>query len=247
VASVSTDSHYEYRSVFYDLFDRDEQFIIELLRGQCPGKRILDYGCGEGAWARRLSALGAEAYGIDARAGSIERARRLAAQRDCHANFEVMDAHTTRFPNAFFDFIVVSGVLQYLDTDRAFAELRRILRPDGQVIALEGLRHNLVISTFRRLTPGARSTWGPQRILGRSDIYRARRYFDSVRLLRFFHFFDLASLPLRTSRLFAPVRHTLESLDHRLLKLPGIRWQAWTLVFSLSGPKHQRSEDTFAI
>jgi len=240
--SVVPNSHYEHKSVFYELFDRDEQFVIDLLAPHCAGKRVLDYGCGEGAWARRLARLGAESYGIDARPGSIELARQLAALQRCRADYQVMDAHSTAFPDDNFDFIIVSGVLQYLELERAFLELARILKPDGEVIAIEGLRHNLAISAFRRLTPGPRSTWGAQRILGRSDIYRAQRYFADVRPLRFFHLFDLASVLLRNTRLFVPVRRALEVIDKRLLALPGVQWQAWTLAFSLGKPRRPIAE-----
>src|SRR6266571_8162532 len=48
--------------------------VLELLAPQ-PGERILDLGCGTGHLTAQIAAAGAEAVGIDAAEGMIERAR----------------------------------------------------------------------------------------------------------------------------------------------------------------------------
>src|SRR5947199_4546500 len=48
--------------------------LVELMAPQ-PGERILDLGCGTGHLTAQIAAAGAEAVGIDAAEGMIERAR----------------------------------------------------------------------------------------------------------------------------------------------------------------------------
>jgi SAM-dependent methyltransferase len=131
-------------------------------------------------------------------------------------------------------------VLHHLDLDKAYRELARILKAGGEIICTEALRHNQFISVYRKLTPQLRSAWETEHILGRSEIERARRYFDRVDVARFFHLADLAAIPFRNSTVFTPLLRVLESVDGVLLRLPALRWQAWMAVFVLSHPKAPR-------
>jgi hypothetical protein len=101
----------------------------------------------------------------------------------------------------------------------------------------EGLRHNLLIHTYRRMTPHLRSEWEVEHILGKPDIERARRYFDSVRVARFFHLATIAAVPFRNTPLFPAVRRVLDAVDRVLLRIPVLRWQAWMAVFVLAKPR----------
>jgi SAM-dependent methyltransferase len=151
-----------------------------------------------------------------------------------------MDAEAMTFPDATFDVIVVHGVLHHLDLDRAYAELARVLKPGGHVICTEALRHNPIIQRYRRRTPHLRTAWEVDHILGKPEIERARRYFDDVRVARFFHLATIAAVPLRGTAVFPGVLRLLEAADAVLLRIPGLKWQAWMAVFVLSRPKARK-------
>jgi ubiquinone/menaquinone biosynthesis C-methylase UbiE len=64
-----------------------------------------------------------------------------------------MNAEATTFPDNSFDLICGSSILHHLNLDKACAEIRRILRPDGGAVFIEPLGHNPLINMFRKLTP----------------------------------------------------------------------------------------------
>ncbi|MFC4061754.1 class I SAM-dependent methyltransferase [Planomonospora corallina] len=104
------------------------------LAGDVAGRRILDAGCGSGPLAAALRERGAVVTGVDASAGMLALARkRLGDDADLH----VADlSGPLPFADGAFDDVVASLVLHYLrDWGPALAELRRVLRPGGRLIA----------------------------------------------------------------------------------------------------------------
>ncbi len=224
---------------FYAIAGSNIAFVERWLRHRCSGATVLDYCCGDGQMAQFCATAGGQAWGIDISPVSIENARRAAraAGVDKQTTFEVMDAENTTFADDMFDVIVVNGVLHHLDLPRAYRELSRVLKPEGEIICTEALRHNLLIHTYRRLTPRLRSAWEIGHILGKPDIDQARRFFDRVEVARFFHLATIAAVVFRRTRVFPVIRATLEAVDRVLLRIPWLRWQAWMAVFVLARPR----------
>jgi ubiquinone/menaquinone biosynthesis C-methylase UbiE len=104
------------------------------LAGHVTGRRILDAGCGSGPLLAALRAQGAAVAGFDGSAAMIELARRRLGD-DVDLHVADLDAPLP-FPDAQFDDIVASLVLHYVeDWATTLAELRRLLRPGGRLIA----------------------------------------------------------------------------------------------------------------
>jgi demethylmenaquinone methyltransferase/2-methoxy-6-polyprenyl-1,4-benzoquinol methylase len=106
------------------------------------GRDFLDIGCGTGevslAILRRAPA--ARVTGIDLSTPMLERAvaKTRAAGLDARAVYQVGDATALAFGDASFDGIVMAFCLRnVVDHARAFAEMRRVLRPGGTVAILE--------------------------------------------------------------------------------------------------------------
>jgi arsenite methyltransferase len=102
------------------------------------GEKVLDIGCGAGMdlllAARRVGPEG-RAIGIDMTDAMCNRARGSAATAGL-TNVEVQHADATRlpFPDASIDVVISNGVLNLVpEKDRAFAEIRRVLRPGGRL------------------------------------------------------------------------------------------------------------------
>lgn len=219
--------------------DSNVRFVREWLAARTAGRDVLDYCCGNGETALWLAAHGANVVGIDISPVSVQNATAAAVERGLRerARFVVMDAEQMEFPDGRFDFVTVNGVLHHLDLDKAYAELARVLRPGGQVIATESLRHNPVIQWYRRLTPQMRTPWEVDHILGKSEIFSAERSFDRVEVAAFFHLFTILAVPFRNTAVFRPVLGLLSAIDALALRLPLVKWQAWMAVFVLSDPK----------
>ncbi|MFA5050693.1 MAG: class I SAM-dependent methyltransferase [Patescibacteria group bacterium] len=209
--------------------------ITEISRGK---KNILDYCCGEGEMAIFTAQNGANATGVDISDVSIKSAEKKAiAQSPANKpNFLVMDAENLTFSDNSFDVIICSGVLHHLDIERAYAELSRVLKPDGQVICNEPLAYNPLIQLYRYLTPKLRTDWESKHILTKKSIYLSKKYFGKIET-RFYHLTTILAVPFRKTRFFSFILSIPEAIDWILLKLPLIKWLSWQIIFILSKPK----------
>lgn len=104
------------------------------LAGDVAGRRILDVGCGSGPLFAALRDRGAVVTGFDKSTGMLELARRRLGG---DADLRVADlAGPLPFADGAFDDAVASLVLHYLeDWAPPLAELRRVLKPGGRLIA----------------------------------------------------------------------------------------------------------------
>ena len=104
------------------------------LAGDVAGRRILDAGCGSGPIAATLRDRGATVTGFDSSAAMLELAsRRLGPDADLHLA-DLSDP--LPFPDDTFDDVIAALVLHYLeDWAGPLAELRRVLKPGGRLIA----------------------------------------------------------------------------------------------------------------
>ncbi len=224
---------------FYSITASNRDYVKGWLAQRCRNKRVLDYCCGNGDFALWLAASGAHAFGIDISPVSAMNARMEALRRGLgdQAKFLVMDAEATAFPDDYFDLAVVNGVLHHLDLEKAYRELARILKPEGEAVCTEALRHNVFFHLYRKMTPHLRSAWEVEHILGKKEITSARKYFTGVEIAKFFHLATIAAVPFRNRSIFEPLRRGLEIVDSILLEIPILKWQAWMVVFLLSRPK----------
>ncbi|MFI6039226.1 class I SAM-dependent methyltransferase [Streptomyces sp. NPDC051315] len=120
------------------------------LAADVAGRRILDAGCGSGPLAAALRDRGAVVTGIDASAGMLALARRRLGD---DVPLHVADlSDRLPFADGAFDDVVASLVLHYLeDWGPTLAEIRRVLRPGGRLIA--SVDHPVVAYTIRDPRP----------------------------------------------------------------------------------------------
>ncbi|MEV5970538.1 class I SAM-dependent methyltransferase [Streptomyces sp. NPDC051921] len=120
------------------------------LAGDVAGRRVLDAGCGSGPLSASLRERGAVVTGIDASAAMLALARRrLGADVALHVG-DLRDR--LPFADGAFDDVVASLVLHYLDDwGPTLAELRRVLRPGGRLIA--SVDHPIVAYTIQDPRP----------------------------------------------------------------------------------------------
>ena len=104
------------------------------LAGDVAGRRVLDAGCGSGPLFAALRDRGAIVAGFDKSAGMLELARRRLGD---DADLRQADlGRPLPYPDGAFDDVIASLVLHYLeDWTAPLAELRRVLRPGGRLIA----------------------------------------------------------------------------------------------------------------
>jgi len=99
------------------------------------GTRLLDVGCNWGRWCIAAARSGYQAVGIDPSFEAICAARRVARQLGVNATYVVADARQMPLADDSFDAVFSYSVLQHLeksDARRAFAEVGRVLKADGE-------------------------------------------------------------------------------------------------------------------
>jgi ubiquinone/menaquinone biosynthesis C-methylase UbiE len=101
-----------------------------------PGERVIDVGCGSGATTLAAAPLvGAQGsvLGVDVSEPMLAVARRRAAGLG-NVRFVAADAQTHAFEPGAQDLVLSRfGVMFFDDPPRAFASLRRALRPGGRL------------------------------------------------------------------------------------------------------------------
>ncbi len=219
---------------YYAIAGSSNQFYRQQLMPHARGQRVLEYGCGVGSLACELARLGAQVTGIDVSDVAIDLARRGAAQESLDIDFLVMNAEDLPFVDNAFDVVCGTGILHHLQLDRAFAELTRILKPEGRAIFLEPLGHNALINLYRRLTPEMRTP--DEHPLRRADLELAQRCFQGVEP-EYYHLTTLATVPFRGLAAFPALLTVLEATDRWLFRhLPVTRTYAWIVVLVMSAP-----------
>ncbi|NLT71168.1 MAG: class I SAM-dependent methyltransferase, partial [Verrucomicrobiaceae bacterium] len=149
----------------------------------------------------------------------------MLAKMEVSIEFLVMNCEEMKFPGNSFDVIFGNSILHHLDLEKTFTEMRRVLRPGGICLFTEPLGHNLLINTYRRLTPHLRTE--DEHPFMHSDIELMERSYDSLRK-DFYHLSTFAAVPFGRTSLFEPLRNILHSVDQSLFQVfPFLRHHAW--------------------
>jgi len=102
--------------------------LIEKLLPPLAGLRLLDAGCGGGAYVHALAARGADARGIECNEEKL--ATGSASPRISHGDIE-----RTELEAGSFDAVLLNEVLEHVPNDgAALREMHRLLRPGGALL-----------------------------------------------------------------------------------------------------------------
>ena len=120
--------------------------------GDVRGRRVLDVGCGQGWFSRRLAERDADVVGIDFSAAQIANARRHEAAHSLGIEYRCLDATqiAAHWPPAHFD--LVTSCMALHDSPNSagiLAACRQLLTPGGRV----------AFSIVHPVTAGPHSRW----------------------------------------------------------------------------------------
>jgi ubiquinone/menaquinone biosynthesis C-methylase UbiE len=112
---------------YHDLLDDLEVGLVERYGSR---KHVLEVGCGTGLLLERIARFSSRAQGIDLSDGMLERARAR--------GLDVVQGSATELPfeSNSFDVACSFKVLAHIpEIDKALAEMMRVVRPGGHVLA----------------------------------------------------------------------------------------------------------------
>jgi ubiquinone/menaquinone biosynthesis C-methylase UbiE len=128
----------------------DRDFVNYLKKEIQKGDRVLDLGCGPASlWSYLTKIKGIELVGADISAAMIKEAKKLYPQ----GKFMVANAEKLPFKNEEFEVVICSSALHHLPSpQKAFKEIRRILKPYGKLIGREPQNDQFVKETSPSLS-----------------------------------------------------------------------------------------------
>ena len=104
-----------------------QQLFLDVIQRVLPaGARVLDAGCGTGALCEALSRRGYDVRGVDPHASAMD----LDPERFCEATTDSLPE-----PEYYFDLVCCLDVLEHVDDSAALAEVYRVLKPGGVLLA----------------------------------------------------------------------------------------------------------------
>lgn len=112
-------------------------FLLKQLPQTCD--RILEVGCGTGAFSRRLARRSSRVVAVDLSPNMIEVAKKRSEDYD-NIDFQVADITKWEFPENKFDAIVSIATVHHLPLEYLLPKLAVALKPGGKLAILDLLQ-----------------------------------------------------------------------------------------------------------
>ena len=220
-SSGSPRSENKYYKALHNLYD---DFLI-LLQNKTPGKKVLDFGCGNGVYTEKvLNFNPSKITAIDISEKAIEVAK---SKNHKMVDYIVENCENTKLNSNSFDLIYGVGILHHLKLNDAVKEIERLLKKNGNIIFIEPLGTNPAINLYRKLTPNSRSA--DEHPLTFNDIKYFRSLFSKVKV-NYYGFFTLLFLPMYKSPRDSKIFFILSKVDQILFKIPFFKFLAWSIL-----------------
>ncbi|MCX6764121.1 MAG: class I SAM-dependent methyltransferase [Candidatus Nealsonbacteria bacterium] len=210
-------------------------FCYKLLEENCKGKKVLDYGCGNGVHTVFLARTGAEkVIAIDLSEKSLKIAREKAKREGMEGKIEflAMDCEKLEFAGNSFDVVFDGGSFSSLDIEKVYTEIARVLKSGGILIGIETFGHNPVANLKRKLNKatGKRTEWAEGHIFNLNSLKLAKKYFGEIKAWHF-HIVSFLAIPFLEIPGGKIILKILEVIDRALLSIPFLRKYGFKAVF----------------
>ena len=232
----SNDRREQQAGKFYSITDSIIKSYQDRISANSCNAKVIEYGCGTGSHTNSIIKSKPKLLtGIDISPVAIKVAQEKAAEQNLgeNVNFKVMNAENLEFAESSYDLICGSAILHHLDLDLATNSIVRTLKPNGKAVFIEPLGHNFLINLYRRLTPNIRSE--DEHPLLNKDLKAIASNFKQSKIY-YFYLTSLAASFIAKKPGFKTLLNFCLWLDSILLKLPGIKHQAWMVLIELEQP-----------
>jgi SAM-dependent methyltransferase len=186
-------SNYSARAALHQRFRTNPQGLPRWFMEQLEipeNGQVLEVGCGPGGYWPEVADMIPRSWQItvsDFSPGMVEQARRQLAALDRSFTVVQADVQDLPLPDGSFNVVIANFMLYHVpDRSRAFAEIHRVLRPQGRLFAMtHGTRH---MHEFRdmviRAAPGVLSN-GERGFSLENGEEQLLPWFDAIRVVRY--------------------------------------------------------------
>ncbi len=142
--------HYYYWPILGKMYQRRVELCLAECRG---GERILEIGYGNGLTFINLNEMYAEIHGLDLKSNAAE----IASIFQMHGTSTYLKQGTVfqlPYQEGYFDSVLLISILEHLkpnELKKAFQEIRRVLKPGGQMVYGVPVERPFMVAMFRLL------------------------------------------------------------------------------------------------
>lgn len=137
---------------YWPIFGRMYRRRVELALAECTGgERVLEVGFGTGLAFPNLHEMYREIHGIDLTA-DIEAVRSVFEPMGIPLFLEKGNVLNMPYPDETFDTVLLISILEHLkpkELEQAFAEIKRVLKPGGQMVYGTPVEKPFMVFMFR--------------------------------------------------------------------------------------------------
>ncbi|MDN5920166.1 MAG: class I SAM-dependent methyltransferase [Pseudonocardia sp.] len=151
--------------------------LVERIVAACPGRDVVDVGCGTGIAARQFHAAGCRVLGVEPDARMAEFARRSGVETEV-STFEAWEP-----AGRSFDAVVAGQAWHWVDPVAGIAKAAQVLRPGGRLAVFAHVFDappevaDAFTAVYRKVAPDSPVNRGPavgtRPTGGALDVYRA--------------------------------------------------------------------------
>lgn len=154
----------------------ERRMLSEWVR-EPEGLRVMDAGCGHGAYYLYLAQEGAHLVGVDLRLDPMAMTQKVARALGLKSDFLVGDIAYTGLGEESFDLVICNCALEHMaEDDRALREMRRVLKPRGMLFLTVDCEEKGLGSSLLERLPG----WS-KRVFLKKEIGQAPCVAEGVR------------------------------------------------------------------
>jgi len=195
------------------------QVITQLFNHQLKGKKILELGAGSGSDIVYLAAKGADAYGLDFSAKSLESIKYWAKKKKTKVTTIKGDIQKLPFRVNSFDLVYSVGLMEHFpETTALLKKQLKIVKPSGYLIVDVPQKYTLyTIAKHLRMKLGTHP-FGWETEFSKNDLYQLARKIGQKPYSFYGREFDILNKIIID--LNSPLRHSLLSLIESLPLAP---------------------------